>query len=162
MKKILLGYFLGIMTVTLISLVLPLSNAIIEQPNLEIPESGERVRASPSNYILQDQVRVFNTHVTLDIENVKWAKFKDTGSMLPIINKDSFALQIEPQCPRDINVGDIVSYKRNEDIIIHRVVHAGEDHEGPYFVLRGDNNPVNDPGKVRCEQIDRKVIGILY
>ena len=37
-----------------------------------------------------------------------------------------------------------------------------EDKEGIYFILKGDNNPNVDPGKIRCEQIQRKLIGVLY
>ncbi len=84
--------------------------------------------------------------------------------MLPYINKDSHALQIEPICPTEVNVGDIVSYESEyaDGIIIHRVVHKDTDEQGTYFILRGDNNPSNDPGKIRCEQIQRKLIAIIY
>ncbi len=146
----------------MLSLVLPLSDAISEEPSLETPESGTNNGITPSSFIEQDDVRVFQNHVTLNVPGVKWAKFEDTGSMLPVINKDSYALQVEPACPNEISVGDIVSYKKDNRVIIHRVVHKDEDEEGAYFVLKGDNNPVNDPGRVRCDQIDRKVIAILY
>ena len=119
---------------------------------------------SPTNFFNEDQILVYKDKVKLDVENILWASFADTKSMLPTINKDSNALQIIPECPEDIALGDIVSYKSKyaDGIIIHRVVHIDEDDEGVYFVLKGDNNPASDPGKIRCSQIDRKVVAIIY
>ncbi len=130
----------------------------------ETPYEGIRDIPSPQDYIQQEQIQVFRDRVIINTENIKWAAFEDTKSMLPYINKDSHALQIEPACPEEISVGDIVSYKSNyaDGIIIHRVVHKDIDEQGPYFILRGDNNPSNDPGKIRCEQIQRRLIAIIY
>ena len=134
--------------------------------NTEIPRqtSDERDIPSPMNFFNTDQIKVYQNRVVLDVENIVWAGFEDTKSMLPIINKDSNALQIVPNCPDDIQVGDIVSYRSDyaDGIIIHRVIHIDEDNQGIYFVLKGDNNPVSDPGRIRCSQIDRKVVAIIY
>ncbi|MCC7574073.1 hypothetical protein KO361_00575 [Candidatus Woesearchaeota archaeon] len=134
--------------------------------NTEIPKqtADERNKPSPSNFFNTHQIRVYPDRVVLEAENIVWAGFEDTKSMLPIINKDSNALQIIPNCPEDIQLGDIVSYRSNyaSGIIIHRVIHIDEDEQGIYFVLKGDNNPASDPGRIRCNQIDRKVIAILY
>lgn len=138
----------------------------LAQINTEIPKqnSNERDRPSPSNFLSTNQIKVFKDRVIIEQENVLWAGFEDTKSMLPVINKDSNALQIAPNCPEEIKIGDIISYRSDyaEGIIIHRVVHVDEDEQGTYFVLKGDNNPSSDPGRIRCHQIDRKIIGILY
>ena len=34
--------------------------------------------------------------------------------------------------------------------------------EGIYFILKGDNNPEQDPGRVRFKQIKRVLIGVIY
>lgn len=130
----------------------------------EIPINGGRDKPSPADYLDDSQIRVYQDHVVINVENVKWAGFADTKSMLPVISKDSNALQIEPICPDEIQIGDIVSYKSKyaDGIIIHRVIDMNQDSQGVYFVLKGDNNPTADPGKIRCEQIQRKVIGVLY
>jgi len=134
--------------------------------NTEIPRqtAEERNIASPKNYFDTHQIKVYRDRVILDAENIVWAGFEDTKSMLPIINKDTNALQIIPNCPEDIQIGDIVSYKSHyaEGIIIHRVIHIDQDSKGTYFVLKGDNNPSSDPGKIRCNQIQRKVVAIIY
>lgn len=138
------------------------SDGFISQ--IPLSNSDIRDRPSPQNFFNTSQIKVYKDKVILEVEDVVWAGFEDTKSMLPVINKDSNALQVVPNCPDDIHLGDIVSYKSHyaSGIIIHRVVHIDFDSEGVYFVLKGDNNPSSDPGKIRCSQIQRKVIAIIY
>lgn len=134
--------------------------------NTERPmqNSDKRDIASPQNFFETSQIKVYRDRVILEADNIVWAAFEDTKSMLPVINKDANALQIVPNCPDEIAIGDIISYRSHyaTGIIIHRVVHIDKDEQGIYFVLKGDNNPASDPGKIRCDQIDRKVIAIIY
>lgn len=136
------------------SLITTITSLNSEQPNT----------INPQTHFKKEQIQIYQNKVVLNAENIKWAKFEDTNSMLPTINKNSYALQIEPSCPQQINTGDIISYKteNSSEIIIHRVVNKKIDEKGTYFILKGDNNPVNDPEKVRCHQIDRKVVAIIY
>lgn len=120
---------------------------------------------SPQNHVNEDQILVYEDRVVLDVPNVKWASIADTNSMDPFFDSDANALQIIPRDPSDIAIGDIVSYSPQGSPakhVIHRVVYIGEDEDGLYFILKGDNNKVSDPGKVRFEQIDRVLIGIIY
>ena len=171
-NKPLVMYLLGIVTVLIVASILPqniqaqdITNTIQTPFQTTNPFSEDnREKPSPQNYLDETKIRVYQDRVIIEAENIKWASFTDTKSMLPIIDKDTNALQIEPVCPTEVQVGDIVSYKSEyaDGIIIHRVVYKGEDAEGPYFILKGDNNPSNDPGRIRCDQIQRRVIGILY
>lgn len=168
----LLGIFVTMITISLISQAQAgiqsspqqqnADSQMLQIPNIYQPET--RDKPSPNNYIDEKQIKVYKDRIVIDIENTKWAGFMDTKSMLPIINKDSNGLQIEPKCPEEIKLGDIISYKSkySKGIIIHRVVHIDQDDEGIYFIMKGDNNPANDPGKIRCNQIERKLIGVLY
>ncbi|MGV8169466.1 MAG: hypothetical protein ACP5N3_05405 [Candidatus Nanoarchaeia archaeon] len=147
-----------------------LTGDVIIQPltpgetNLAQPAEETRDKPSPENYFTEEQIKVYKDRVVLDAENLQWASFEDTKSMLPVINKDTNALQRVPKCPEEIAVGDIVSYDSDysDSIIIHRVAFIGEDEEGVYFVMKGDNNPTSDPGKVRCFQIQREVVAVIY
>ncbi|MCF7872572.1 hypothetical protein K9L97_06080 [Candidatus Woesearchaeota archaeon] len=132
--------------------------------DIQYPVNGNRNIDSPSDYLKENQIRVYSDRVVIEAKDIQWAAFADTKSMLPMINKDSNALQIVPDCPSDIYLGDVVSYKSDyaPGIIIHRVIKIDEDSKGTYFILKGDNNPNIDPGKIRCEQIQRKLIGVLY
>jgi hypothetical protein len=133
-------------------------------PALTQNTENERNIPSPMNYFSEDQIKVYKDRVILNAENIQWASFEDTKSMLPVLSNETNALQIVPKCPEEIQVGDIVSYVSEyaDGIIIHRVAFEGNDDKGVYFVLKGDNNPASDPGKIRCSQIQRKVVAIIY
>ena len=84
--------------------------------------------------------------------------------MEPIIDIEANAIQIVPQKPSDIHVGDIISYntKLSENRIIHRVIEISEDEEGWYAITKGDNLDKPDPFRIRFNDIKRIVVGIIY
>jgi hypothetical protein len=118
---------------------------------------------SPRDRITESQIEVFDDKVVLNVAGATWASFTDTNSMDPSLDIGANALQLIPRQANDVSVGDIISYI-NEDNqrIIHRVVYKGADREGVYFIVKGDNNRVSDPGKIRFEQIDRVLFAIIY
>jgi hypothetical protein len=120
--------------------------------------------ASPSLWITQDQIGVYSQRVILDVKDPQWATFTDTHSMEPVISSRSYAIEVVPESEDKINVGDIVSYKSKyaDGTIIHRVIEKNVDSQGVYFILKGDNNPTQDPGKIRFDQIQRVVVAIIY
>ena len=119
---------------------------------------------SPSDWIAQQQIHLYDNKVVIDIENPQWAIFTDTNSMDPVIDAGAHAIEIVPESPEQISVGDIVSYKSEyaDGNVIHRVVYIGEDEDGWYCKMKGDNNPFEDPGKVRFEQLQRVLVAIIY
>ena len=84
--------------------------------------------------------------------------------MDPVFDYGSNAIEIKPQSPEQIHVGDIVSYnsKYASGSIIHRVIEINQDEDGWYCLMKGDNNPYRDPEKVRFEQVQRLVVAIIY
>lgn len=121
-------------------------------------------RPSPGDHISDKQVQVYSDRVILDIQDAEWAIFTNTNSMDPVIDEFSAAIEVVPKTEAEIGIGDIVSYVSEfaDGTIIHRVIYKGQDEEGTYFVLKGDNNPASDPGKVRFEQIQRLLVAIVY
>ncbi len=119
-------------------------------------------RDSPSDWIKQDQIQVFNDKVILNIENSNWLYFADTNSMDPFLDVGSNAIQITPESPESIAVGDIITYYSGDDLIIHRVVEKNEDDVGFYFTAQGDNNSFTDPVKVRFEDVNGVVVAVIY
>ncbi|MBI2548766.1 hypothetical protein HYW21_05440 [Candidatus Woesearchaeota archaeon] len=119
---------------------------------------------SPLDRIKEHQILVYDDRVVIDLKQVRWATFSDTNSMDPVIDQGANALEIVPQKPGEIAVGDIVSYTSlfAEGIIIHRVIETGEDERGWYFRAKGDNLLAPDPGKIRFDQIKGIVVGIIY
>jgi hypothetical protein len=126
--------------------------------------SSTKERPSPLDRIKEEQILVTNKQIVINLENAKWAEFTDTNSMDPVIDAGSHAIEIIPQTEKDVQIGDIVAYKSEHatGTIIHRIVYKGEDEKGTYYIMKGDNNPSNDPGKVRFEQITRVVVAIIY
>jgi signal peptidase I len=120
--------------------------------------------ASPSKWITEDKIGVYSQKVILDVEDPQWAMFTDTHSMEPVISSRSYAIEVVPKSADEINVGDILSYNSDyaDGTIIHRVIEKGTDSDGTYFILKGDNNPSADPGRIRFSQVQRVVVAIIY
>ncbi|MBI4450542.1 signal peptidase I [Candidatus Woesearchaeota archaeon] len=118
---------------------------------------------SPKERISRDKILVYDDKVVIEMPNVVWAMFTDTNSMDPVIDQGSYALEIAPQSPAEIQPGDIISYKSPfvSGNVIHRVIETGNDGEW-YAVAKGDNNPSPDPGRIRFSQINRVVVAIIY
>lgn len=119
-------------------------------------------RISPGDHVPENDIEVYSDRVVIRLDNPKWASFADTNSMDPIFDKGNNAIQITPKDPDQIQVGDIISYKKDNTVIIHRVIEKGIDGQGVYFIVKGDNNPSPDPGKIRFEQITRLTVAVVY
>ncbi len=131
----------------------------------EIPYfSTDGERDSPGDRVREDQIYVFKGYILINIGDAFMASYADTNSMDPLIDEGSNGLEIKPEKPEDIKIGDIITYRASwtNGLVAHRVVKTGYDENGFYFITRGDNNPNNDPGKVRFEQIEYVLIGIIY
>jgi hypothetical protein len=138
------------------------ANTLNEPTNLGYNRTDEV--PSPSSWITDKQIGVYSKNVILNIEDPQWATFTDTHSMEPVISSRSYAIEVVPESADQINVGDIVSYnsKYADGTIIHRVIQKSSDADGIYFIMKGDNNPSQDPGRVRFDQIQRVVVAIIY
>ena len=119
---------------------------------------------SPNDWIEEKDIFVTDDQVVIKIDNPKWASFTDTNSMDPILDDKTNAIEIVPQYPGQIEVGDIISYHGDyfKGVVIHRVIEKGVDDEGIYFILKGDNNQEPDPGKVRFDQVERVLVAVIY
>ncbi len=119
---------------------------------------------SPSDFVSDDQIRVYGDKVILDVDNAVWVKYKNTGSMKPVIDSGANGLEIVPSSESELKVGDIVSYQAawNDNLVVHRIVEVGSDAFGSYYILKGDNNMEQDSGKIRFSQIKYKTIAIIY
>lgn len=119
---------------------------------------------SPQDWIKEDDILVYKNKVVINIKDPEWASFSDTNSMDPILDAGSNAIEIVPTSPDQIEVGDIVSYESKfaSGTIIHRVIQKGVDSNGVFFVMKGDNNPSPDPGRIRFDQVKRVLVAIIY
>lgn len=126
--------------------------------------SGNFKRYSPSDRISQDQIRVYDDRVILDLQGATWATYADTNSMDPIFDAGANGIELPPQSPDNLYVGDVISFENpaGSGLIVHRITKIGEDDEGWFARTRGDNNLTRDPFKVRFENVHGVLVGILY
>ena len=118
--------------------------------------------ASPSDWIQENQIKVYRNKVVLNIEDASWAKFTNTNSMDPFLDENSNAIEILPDNPNDINVGDVISYRTFFGTVIHRVIDKGQDEQGIYYIVKGDNNQQQDLYKIRYENVKGVVVAVIY
>ncbi|MGV8087123.1 MAG: hypothetical protein ACP5N1_05835 [Candidatus Woesearchaeota archaeon] len=125
--------------------------------------NNEELENLPSR-LLPNDIQVYDDRVIITINNSSWAIFKNTSSMLPIINHNTKAIEIKPEKMSDINIGDIVSFVSTTDneIVVHRVIGKERDSDGYYLITKGDNNQNVDIDKVRFEQVQGVVVMLVY
>jgi hypothetical protein len=143
--------------------ILEPSSLLADSPIKEMPLSGAEI-LSPSDWVSEDQIKVYPDQIVLDIKDAVWAKFADTNSMDPFLDSGTNAIEIKPQNPDQIQPGDIIAYTTDdfEGTIIHRVIAKGVDGKGTYFIAKGDNNVDADPYKIRFSQISYVLIAVIY
>ncbi len=95
-------------------------------------------------------------------EDLAWAEVADTNSMVPTIDAGTKVIFTKRFAVEELRVGDIISYRRGERNILHRIVEIGYDSEGWYAVTKGDNARLPDLGKVREGDITKVVIAVIY
>ena len=142
------------------SMLVPSVTAQVGYPLSVFFQSPER--GSPHDWVAEENIFVYDDRVVFYVDDPYWSKFLDTNSMDPVIDEDSNAIQIRPDSPSDIHVGDVISYRAEQGVIIHRVVEVGADAKGWYAVTRGDNNAHADAQKVRFDAVERILVAVIY
>ncbi len=119
--------------------------------------------AAPSDTLDTSTVKAYSDKVIVSINKPRFVSYSDTKSMAPVIGVSTNGIEVEAN-PEDLDIGDIVSYEANwsEELVTHRIVGEGIDDEGAYYVLKGDANIEEDPGKIRPGQIRYKVVALFY
>jgi len=126
--------------------------------------NGSRELASPSDWVSEEEIKVYNNKVLIRFNNLSWAKVTDTNSMDPLIDEKTNVVEVMPKFPEDIHAGDIAAYRSayTDEIILHRVINISSDSKGTYYTLKGDNLAKQDPEKVRFSQIQGVVVAVIY
>ena len=134
----------------------------LERPLSLFPSGLEK--DSPGDWIKENQIKVYDNKVIIELKDAEWASFTDTNSMDPVLDETANAIEIIPKSTDDIHVGDIISYNSGyaDGTIIHRVIKIDKDNKGWYCIVKGDNNQSPDPGKIRFNQIKRVLVAIIY
>ena len=85
---------------------------------------------SPGDWIQEDQIKIRDRAIILMIKNATWSTFTDTNSMDPVFDSASHAIKLVPKDDSELEIGDIISYKTEVGIVIHRIIDIGKDSEG--------------------------------
>jgi len=116
---------------------------------------------APSDFIKEGQIEVLNDKVIIHIKDASMSRYAPTGSMKPVLDSGANGIRVKPESEKDIHIGDIITFRDRQHLIVHRVVDKGLDEQGVYFVTKGDNNSVVD-GKVRFEDVEYITIAIIW
>ncbi len=88
----------------------------------------------------------------------------DGRSMEPLLHTGDVVF-LEKKPVDQIRVGDIVVYKSfNGRYIIHRVIKIFRVNNNYCFIVKGDNNPIPDPGFPSCNSVgipSKVIIGVV-
>ena len=81
-----------------------------------------------------------------------------TGSMEPtIMTGDMVVINKTDSAAEDLEVGDVIQYKRGTYTVIHRIIAIREENGQKFYTTMGDNNNAPDSGEVEQSQIIGKV-----
>ena len=116
---------------------------------------------APSNFISEENILVYEDRIVIKIEKYTLSRYDSSNSMIPVLDKGTTGIGINPKSEEDIHIGDIITFKQGEDLIAHRVIEKGTDKNGYFFITKGDNNDIDD-GKIRFSQIDSVLIALIY
>jgi len=114
----------------------------------------------PSNFLNDSDILVYSDKIILKIENAQISNYEG-DSMFPFLGKEANGIVVKPRSEEEVKVGDIITFKGGNKLIVHRVIEKGNDGNGIYFITKGDSSDFVD-GKVRFNEIEHKLVGILY
>jgi hypothetical protein len=117
--------------------------------------------AAPLDRVSSEDIIVFDDSVLIRVENATLSSYSPGESMLPLIDVGANGIRIVPKNSDDVDVGDIVSFRKGETLVVHRVIEKGFDNEGLYFITQGDSASFSD-GKVRFSDIEHVTIGVIW
>jgi signal peptidase I len=133
----------------------------LENPFNENFSINNNSNNAPHDFIKEDQIEIYPDKIIIYIENASLGRYAPTGSMKPLFDEYSNGIRIIPKNEDEIYIGDIITFKEKDYLVVHRVIEIGSDDNGIYFITKGDNNTIND-GKIRFKDIKYKTIGILW
>lgn len=88
--------------------------------------------------------------------------FESTGEDIDIFHKTVGSMMI---FIIDLSRTDTVNHSAYSNSTLHRVVEIGHDEKGKYYITKGDANRISDAwdeGKIREDQIQLVVVGVIY
>ena len=86
-----------------------------------------------------------------------------TNSMEPTINIGDIIIVKKVNNEDKLKNGDIISFRKNDEVVTHRIIDITETNGEKRYITKGDNNNIPDLEKLSFSQIEGvKVISIPY
>lgn len=117
-----------------------------------------------SDHVSEDQIKVYgdSAAISLSDKNLRWSRYANTNSMLPLLDEGYNGLEFVPTSEDEIHIGDVISFNYNDKNYVHRVIEIGNDVNGWYAITKGDSNDFIDEGKRRFEDVKGVLIGVIF
>lgn len=80
-----------------------------------------------------------------------------SGSMEPNINIGDIVI-VEEVDETDLKVGDVISYRKGQTIITHRIAKIENSEGHNIYITKGDNNNTEDMENIEIDRIEGKVV----
>jgi|SRR3989344_1434535 len=122
---------------------------------------NEPNKSAPHDIIKDNEIEVLDDRVIIHLSKPSVSKYAPTGSMIPVFDNGANGIRIKPNSIEDIEVGDIISFRKENILIVHRVIEKGKDEKGDYFITKGDNTNITD-GKIRFEDVEYITVGVIW
>lgn len=119
------------------------------------------MKSAPNDSVKENQIEIYDDRVVINIKGASMSRYAATGSMKPVFDENANGIRIVPKSEDEINIGDIITFKEGDSLIVHRVIEKGVDGSGTYFITKGDNNTISD-GKIRFKDIKYKTIVMIW
>ena len=81
--------------------------------------------------------------------------------MVPVFGVGANGVGIKPKSEDELHVGDVITFRQGDILIVHRIIEKGIDKEGWFFITRGDNNNIADE-KIRFSQVESVLVALFY
>lgn len=116
----------------------------------------------PSPPARNTRVAYYLDRVVIYINETQGTLYSNTKSMDPTLDAGMEGVLMKVECPNNLFVGDIISYKHSGYYISHRVVKMGYDSVGWWAYTKGDTNTFRDTWKIRCDDVVGVTMAVIY
>ena len=136
-----------------------------EKKKKQVEQENQKFKPSLSKEILSYAIIILlavilSAHLNVVVSGSMEPAFY-RGDIVATENVNTYGIQ-EFNPYTDVKVGDVVVYNAMwySEPVIHRVIDIQQINGSKYYIIKGDNNEVQDPYPVSPEQIKSKVLKI--
>jgi hypothetical protein len=135
-------------------------NSLFDTIDSRFAIGGSIDQDNPSDRITGDSIHLYEDKLVIEQSGLRYASVEDTKSMEPLLSSNSHVIEAEADV-NELNVGDIISFTKDNQVIIHSIVEISSDANGWYALTKGYNNDFIDDWKVRSSELKGVMVGVL-